>query len=277
MRSNHSRWLPIDPRPQIVRRIARDEVDHLPRPEIHQPGRELRRLIRLRLQERGLIDPQLVHLAHPVLVLQQRLTELDHRLHRYLPADPELIRYLLHRVHLADQSGDLHRRPLGQASSPTPSGPTPPTRSWLSSLGSGTASDDASRSSAPASRTPAGRDSGPDTDPAPSPWRHTGGSEGVSARWSRWSGSARRSVDSSSTMRKPRSPSTRSPVLMSRSLLAMPASSTAGGRGGGAVQVEMGTAEWVDWWNHRRLHSAADNLPPAEYEQLWRERVRAVA
>lgn len=45
----------------------------------------------------------------------------------------------------------------------------------------------------------------------------------------------------------------------------------------GAVQVEMGTAEWVDWWNHRRLHSAADNLPPAEYEQLWRERVRAVA
>ena len=31
-------------------------------------------------------------------------------------------------------------------------------------------------------------------------------------------------------------------------------------------QVELATAEWVDWWNHRRLHSAIDGLPPAEYE-----------
>jgi len=31
-------------------------------------------------------------------------------------------------------------------------------------------------------------------------------------------------------------------------------------------QVELATAEWVDWWNRRRLHSAIDNLPPAEYE-----------
>ena len=43
------------------------------------------------------------------------------------------------------------------------------------------------------------------------------------------------------------------------------------------MEVELGTAGWVDWWNQRRLHSAVDNLPPAEYEQLWRERVRAVA
>jgi putative transposase len=31
-------------------------------------------------------------------------------------------------------------------------------------------------------------------------------------------------------------------------------------------QVELATAEWVDWWNHRRLHSAIHDLPPAEDE-----------
>jgi putative transposase len=34
-------------------------------------------------------------------------------------------------------------------------------------------------------------------------------------------------------------------------------------------QVELATAEWVDWWNQRRLHGAIDNLPPAEYERRW--------
>lgn len=34
-------------------------------------------------------------------------------------------------------------------------------------------------------------------------------------------------------------------------------------------QVELATAEWVDWWNHRRLHSAICNVPPAEYEALY--------
>ena len=34
-------------------------------------------------------------------------------------------------------------------------------------------------------------------------------------------------------------------------------------------QVELATAEWVDWWNHRRLHSAIDDLPPAEYEARY--------
>jgi len=33
--------------------------------------------------------------------------------------------------------------------------------------------------------------------------------------------------------------------------------------------VELTTAEWVDWWNYRRLHSAIGNLPPAEYEALY--------
>jgi transposase InsO family protein len=34
-------------------------------------------------------------------------------------------------------------------------------------------------------------------------------------------------------------------------------------------QVELATAEWLDWWNHRRLHSAARHRPPAEYEELY--------
>ena len=34
-------------------------------------------------------------------------------------------------------------------------------------------------------------------------------------------------------------------------------------------QVELATAEWVDWWNQRRLHSAAGDLPPAAYEELY--------
>jgi putative transposase len=34
-------------------------------------------------------------------------------------------------------------------------------------------------------------------------------------------------------------------------------------------RVELATAEWVDWWNHSRLHSAIGNIPPAEYEALY--------
>ena len=34
-------------------------------------------------------------------------------------------------------------------------------------------------------------------------------------------------------------------------------------------QVELATAAWVDWWNHRRLHGAIDDLPPAEYEARY--------
>jgi putative transposase len=33
------------------------------------------------------------------------------------------------------------------------------------------------------------------------------------------------------------------------------------------AQVELATLEWVDWYNHRRLHGACDGLPPVEYEQ----------
>ncbi len=34
-------------------------------------------------------------------------------------------------------------------------------------------------------------------------------------------------------------------------------------------QVELATAEWVDWWNNERLHSAIDDLSPAEYEAAY--------
>jgi putative transposase len=37
-------------------------------------------------------------------------------------------------------------------------------------------------------------------------------------------------------------------------------------------QVELATAAWVDWWNRRRLHSAASNLPPTEFEQRYHDR-----
>jgi len=33
------------------------------------------------------------------------------------------------------------------------------------------------------------------------------------------------------------------------------------------LDVEYATAEWVDWWNHNRLHSSLSYLTPAEYEQ----------
>ena len=32
-------------------------------------------------------------------------------------------------------------------------------------------------------------------------------------------------------------------------------------------QVELATLEWVDWYNHRRLHGACEGLPPVEFEQ----------
>jgi putative transposase len=37
----------------------------------------------------------------------------------------------------------------------------------------------------------------------------------------------------------------------------------------GIDDLELATLEWVDWYNHRRLHSACDDLPPAEYEATY--------
>ena len=40
-------------------------------------------------------------------------------------------------------------------------------------------------------------------------------------------------------------------------------------------QVELATAEWVDWWNQWRLHSAIGDIPPAEYEAHYHHRREA--
>jgi putative transposase len=37
----------------------------------------------------------------------------------------------------------------------------------------------------------------------------------------------------------------------------------------GCDQVELATLEWVDWYNHRRPHTAAADLPPADFEALY--------
>jgi putative transposase len=43
----------------------------------------------------------------------------------------------------------------------------------------------------------------------------------------------------------------------------------------GAGPVEMATASWVDWWNHQRLHSALDYLPPVEFETRYHDNQQA--
>ncbi|GAA2644061.1 hypothetical protein GCM10010425_59850 [Streptomyces spororaveus] len=30
--------------------------------------------------------------------------------------------------------------------------------------------------------------------------------------------------------------------------------------------IELATAEWIDWYNHRRLHGEKGHIPPVEYE-----------
>jgi putative transposase len=34
-------------------------------------------------------------------------------------------------------------------------------------------------------------------------------------------------------------------------------------------QVELATAEWVDWWNRGRLHGSCSRLPPVEFEAAY--------
>jgi putative transposase len=39
----------------------------------------------------------------------------------------------------------------------------------------------------------------------------------------------------------------------------------------GVDDVELAAPEWVHWFNTSRLHSALGDVPPAEFEALWRE------
>lgn len=41
--------------------------------------------------------------------------------------------------------------------------------------------------------------------------------------------------------------------------------------------VEIATAEWVDWYNHRRIHQYADDLTPVEAEQHHYDRAQQPA
>jgi len=35
--------------------------------------------------------------------------------------------------------------------------------------------------------------------------------------------------------------------------------------------VEAATASWVHWFNHDRIHTSIGDIPPAEYEDLYRQ------
>jgi putative transposase len=42
------------------------------------------------------------------------------------------------------------------------------------------------------------------------------------------------------------------------------------------AQVELVTAEWVDWYNHKRLHLAIGYVPPTEYEPMLNAQLQPV-
>jgi putative transposase len=44
-----------------------------------------------------------------------------------------------------------------------------------------------------------------------------------------------------------------------------------------AVQVEIATLEYVDWYNHRRLYEACGDIPPAELEAAYYSQNTALA
>ncbi len=43
----------------------------------------------------------------------------------------------------------------------------------------------------------------------------------------------------------------------------------------GVDEVEIATAEWVDWFNHRRLYEYCGDVPPAELEAAYYARIAA--
>ena len=41
----------------------------------------------------------------------------------------------------------------------------------------------------------------------------------------------------------------------------------------GLEDVEFATLEYVDWFNHRRLHGELGMIPPAEFEAIYYDRL----
>jgi putative transposase len=41
-------------------------------------------------------------------------------------------------------------------------------------------------------------------------------------------------------------------------------------------ELELATLEYIDWFNHRRLHSACGHRPPAEYEAIHYDQHKAL-
>jgi len=41
--------------------------------------------------------------------------------------------------------------------------------------------------------------------------------------------------------------------------------------------VELATAEWVDWFNHRRLYEYCGDIPPVELETAYYAQIRRPA
>jgi len=39
--------------------------------------------------------------------------------------------------------------------------------------------------------------------------------------------------------------------------------------------VEFATAEWIDWYNHRRLHEYCGDTPPSDLEEAFYAQHRA--
>ncbi len=41
-------------------------------------------------------------------------------------------------------------------------------------------------------------------------------------------------------------------------------------------QLELALFEYIDWWNHRRLHGEIDMIPPVEKETLYYRHTRSL-
>jgi putative transposase len=59
-------------------------------------------------------------------------------------------------------------------------------------------------------------------------------------------------------------PSRRAPSASTR-----PSSSTSAARGARSMKWNWETLSWIDWFNHRRLHGACGDVPPAEFEATY--------